>query len=164
MFYLNMVLSNDFNMKLHLTNYSNNIHILRICFHIFLGEHFHSSVLLHTMAYLYVIYSYVISEWRSIRPVEINQYDFTMATHYDITMGNDITRDMHCQITIGNDVARDIHCDVTMSNDVAMCTYHGITMHNDVAMNLFYCVFSVLCLIMILLCVVCNKKQEQVHV
>ncbi len=31
-----------------------------------------------------------------------------MATHYDITMGNDI--------------ARDIHCDVTMSNDVAMCS------------------------------------------
>ncbi len=27
---------------------------------------------------------------RSIRPVEINQYDITMATHYDITMGNGI--------------------------------------------------------------------------
>ncbi len=69
-----------------------------------------------------VIYRYVISEWRSIRPMEINQYDITMAMHYDITMSNDIT----------------------------MCTYHGITMHNDVVMNLVYFVFSVLCLIMIL--------------
>ncbi len=53
-----------------------------------------------------------------------------MATHYDITMGNDF--------------ARDTHCDVTMSNDIAMCTYHGTTMHNDLAMNLFYYVFSAL--------------------
>ncbi len=90
----------------------------------------------------------VISEWRSIRPVEIKQYDITMATHYDITMGNDIigiARDVHCEIRMGNDVARGIHCDVTMSNDVAMCTYHSITMHNDVVMNLFYYVFSALC-------------------
>ncbi len=72
-----------------------------------------------------------------------------MATH-DITMGNDIARDAHCEITMGNDVARCIHCDVTLSND-AMCTYYGITMHNDVVMNLFYYVFSALCLIMILL-------------
>ncbi len=53
------------------------------------------------------------------------------------------------------------HCDVTMSNDVAMCTYHGITMHNDVAMNLFYCVFSALYLIMILLWVVWNKNKNK---
>ncbi len=45
--------------------------------------------LFHTMAYFYVLYRYVISEWRSIRPVKINQYDITMTTHYDITMGND---------------------------------------------------------------------------
>ncbi len=83
-----------------------------------------------------MIYRYVISKWRSIRLVEINQYDITMATHYDITMGNDVARDMHCEITMGIDVARNIHCDVIMSNDVAMCTYHGITMHNDVTMNL----------------------------
>ncbi len=81
------------------------------------------------MAYFYVIYRYVFSEWRSIRAVEINQYDITMATHYDITMGNDVARDAHFEITMGNGVARDIHGDVTMSNDVAMCTYHGITMH-----------------------------------
>ncbi len=48
-----------------------------------------------------------IQEWRSIRLIEINQYDITMATHYDITMGNN--------------VARHIYCDVTMSNDVAIC-------------------------------------------
>ncbi len=78
----------------------------------------------------------MIYEWRSIRPVLFNQYDITMAAHYDITMGDDIARDVHCEITMGNAFARDIHCDVTMSNDVAMCTYHGITMNNDVAMNL----------------------------
>ncbi len=103
-------------------------------------------------------YTGVISEWRSIRPVEINQYDITMVIHYDITMGipsNVIT------ITMGNDIARDIHCDVTMSNDVAMCIYHAITMHNDVAMNLFYNVFSALYLIMILLWVVWNKKKNK---
>ncbi len=60
------------------------------------------------------------------------------ATHYDITMGNDVDRDIHYDITMRNDVTRDIDCDVTMSNIIAMCTYHGITMHNDVAMNLFY--------------------------
>ncbi len=99
----------------------------------------------------------MIPEWRSIRPVEINQYDITMATHYDITMG----RDAHCEITMGNDVARDIHCDITMSNDIAMFTYHHVTMHNDIAMNLFYYVFSALCLIMILLWIVCNKNKNK---
>ncbi len=109
--------------------------------------------LFHAMAYFYMIYKYVISAWRSIRIVEINQYDITMATHYDITIRNDIARDTHCEIMMGNDVAKDIHCDVIMSNDIAMCTctYHGITMHNAIAMNLFYYVFSTLCLIMILL-------------
>ncbi len=85
-----------------------------------------------------------------------------MATHYDITMGNDIARDAHCEIKMGNDIVRDIHCDVRMSNEVAICTYHGITMHNDVAMNLFYCVFSALYLkFMILLWVVCNKNKNK---
>ncbi len=106
-------------------------------------------------------YRYVISEWRSTRSVEINQYDITVATNYDITMGNDVARDAHCKITMGNDIARDIHCDMTMNNDVAMCTYHVITMQNDVAMNLFYCVVSALCLIMILLWVICNKNKNK---
>ncbi len=101
----------------------------------------------------------MISEWRSIRPLEINQYDITMVTHYDITMGNDDTRDVHCEITMGNKVTRGIHSDITMINDFLMCTYHGITMH-DIAMNLFYYVFSALCLIMILLWVVCNKNKN----
>ncbi len=82
-----------------------------------------------------------------------------MATHYDITIGNDIARDAHCEITMGNDVARDILCNIKMSNDIAMYTY-GITMHNDIAMNRFYYVFSALCLIMILLWVVCNKNKN----
>ncbi len=100
----------------------------------------------------------MISEWRSIGPVEINLYDITMATHCDIAMGNDIARDVQCEITMGNDIARDIHCDVTMSNDVAMCTYHGITIHNDAAMNIFYYIF---CLFMILLWVVWNKNKNK---
>ncbi len=36
----------------------------------------------------------------------------TMATHYDITKGNNVAMDVHCDITMGNDVARDINCDV----------------------------------------------------
>ncbi len=72
------------------------------------------------MTYFYVIYKYVISEWRSISTVEINQYDITMATHYAITMGNDIAWDEHCEIIMSSDVARDIHCDITMSNVIAM--------------------------------------------
>ncbi len=63
--------------------------------------------------------------------MEVNQYDITKATH--------------CNITMGNDVAKNIHCDVTVSNDIAMGTHHCIAMH-DVAMNLFYYIFSVLCL------------------
>ncbi len=58
----------------------------------------------------YMIYRYMFSKWKSIRLVEINQYDITIAPHCEITMGND---------------ARDIHCGVTISNAVAMCTYHG---------------------------------------
>ncbi len=77
-----------------------------------------------------MIYRYVISEWRSIRQEEINQYDIIMATHYDITMGNDVARDVHCEIKMGNDIARGIHCDITM--------------HNDIAMNLFYYVLYML--------------------
>ncbi len=79
-------------------------------------------------------------------------------------MGNDIPIDVHCEITMSNDVAREIHCDVTMSNDFAMCTYHDITMHNDVAMNLFYYVFSDLCLIMLFSYGQHGIKQEQVSV
>ncbi len=79
--------------------------------------------------------------------MEINQYDITMATHYDITMGNDVAGDAHFEITMVNDIARDIHCDLTMSNDAAM--------------NLFYYVFSALCLILILLWVVCNNYKNK---
>ncbi len=108
-----------------------------------------------------MIHRYVISEWRSIRPVEINQYDITMATHYDITIGNEVARDVHCEITMGNDIARDIHCDITMNSDTAMSTYHGITMPNDVAMNFLYYVFCALGLIMILLSAVCIKNKNK---
>ncbi len=53
---------------------------------------------------VYVIYRYVFSSWRSIRPVEINQYVIAMATHYDITMGNDVARAMHCNIAKSTNV------------------------------------------------------------
>ncbi len=103
----------------------------------------------------------MIYKWRSIRPVEINQYNMTMATHYDTTMANDVARDAYCNIKMGNDIARNIHCDITMSNGVGMCTYHGITMHNHITMNLFYYVLSALCLIMIFVWVVCNKTMNK---
>ncbi len=77
-----------------------------------------------------------VFEWRSIRPVEINQYDITMTTGYDITIGNDVARHAHCEITMDTDVARNIHCDITKRNDVVMCIYHGIIMHNDIVITL----------------------------
>ncbi len=43
---------------------------------------------------------YVFSEWRSTRLVEINQYDKTMATYYDITMGNDVAKDDNYELNI----------------------------------------------------------------
>ncbi len=57
-------------------------------------------ILFHTIACFYVMFRYVFCKWRSIRPVEINQYDITMVNHYDITMCNDIARDAHCEITM----------------------------------------------------------------
>ncbi len=82
-------------------------------------EHFsigNSLLLFHTMDSFYVTYRYVFSKWRSISPVEINQYYITMATHYDITMGNNVARDAHCES-------------------------YGITMHNDIIINLFIMYF-----------------------
>ncbi len=67
-------------------------------------------------------------QWRSIRKI-------TMTTHFDITMGNDISRD--------------IHCDITLSNYFAMCTYHGITMYSEVTMNILYYIFCALRLIVL---------------
>ncbi len=42
------------------------------------------------------------SEWRSIRPTEINQFDITMALHYDITVANAIARDILCDVRVSN--------------------------------------------------------------
>ncbi len=52
-------------------------------------------------------------------PVEINQYDITMAIHYDITMYNDVARIPIVNITMGNNY---------VASDVAMCTYHSMTL------------------------------------
>ncbi len=105
------------------------------------------------MACFYMIHRYVISKWRSIRPLEIHQWEGTLivTSQWPFIMTSQWV----------NAVARDIHCDITMSSDIAMCTYHGITMHNDVAMNLFYYIFSALYLIMILLWVVWNKNKNK---
>ncbi len=80
----------------------------------------------------------------------ISQFPLIMTSQWVMTL-----------LGMGNDIARDIHCDATMSNGFAMCTYHGITMQNDIAMNLFYYVFSALCLILILLWVVWNKNKNK---
>ncbi len=82
-------------------------------------------------------------------------------SHCDITMSIDIARNASCDFTMGNNDARNIHYDATMSNDVAMCTYHDITRYIDFAVNLFYYVFSALCLIMISLWVVWNKNKNK---
>ncbi len=37
---------------------------------------------------------------QSTRPVEINQYDIIMVTHYNITMGNVIVRNVNYDITM----------------------------------------------------------------
>ncbi len=80
-----------------------------------MSERINDQNLMNSTACYYIvwpdfIYRNMICKWRSIRPLEINQYDITMAIHYDITMGNDVARDAHCEMTIGNDVAIDIHC------------------------------------------------------
>ncbi len=71
-------------------------------------------------------------------------WSITMATHYDITMGNDIARDALCEISMGNDGVRDTHCDVTMNNDVAMCC---ISWHH----NALCCCYEPF-----LLCILCS--------
>ncbi len=95
--------------------------------------------------------------------MEINQYDITISTHYDITMGNDVARNVHCEITMVNDVPMDVHCDIIMSNDVAVCTYHGITMHNDVAMDIYFllCIIYSMSHCVILLWVLWNKNKNK---
>ncbi len=39
--------------------------------------------------------------------MEIHQYDITMVTHFDITMGNDIAIEANCEFTMGNNVAKE---------------------------------------------------------
>ncbi len=76
--------------------------------------------------------------------MEINQYDITIATHYEITMVNSIARGILYEIMMGDIFA--IHCDVTMSNNVIMLTCQCITLHNDVSVILFYYELSAVCL------------------
>ncbi len=66
----------------------------------------------------------------------------------------------HYDITVGNNLSRDIYCDVTISNVVTMCIYHDIIMHNDVTTNLFYSVI-IFPIYVILLLVVWNKNMTK---
>ncbi len=71
------------------------------------------------------------------------------ATHYDITMGNDIARDAHCDITMSNDTTWDIHCDVTMLNDIAMNPFY----------NFLLCI--TMPIYVILLCIIWNNNKNK---
>ncbi len=93
--------------------------------------------------------------------VKINQCDITMATHYDITIGNDVAR---MQVLKSQWVMTLLGTSIVMSQCIMtllLCIYHGVTMHNDIAMDLFNYVFFAQLLIMILLWVVCNKNKNK---
>ncbi len=80
--------------------------------------------------FFYMHYFCTISvDWCEIWKLPLCTLLLCFMTHYNITMGNDITRDAHCNITMGNDVARDIYCDTTMSNDIVMRTSQCIIMN-----------------------------------
>ncbi len=101
------------------------------------------------MACFYGIYRYMFSKWRSMRPVEINQYKITMiplmTSQWAMTLlGMPTVKSQWVIMLLGT-----TNCDVTMRNGISMCTYHDIIMHNDVTMKLFYYVFSALCLIVL---------------
>ncbi len=67
-------------------------------------------------------------------------YDITVATHYDIIMGNDIASDAHFDITMGNDVARDINSvsiDIVMSQWVMSLLYIHIMASQCIMMLLW---------------------------
>ncbi len=115
-----------------------------------------------TMADLYVIYRYVISKWRSITPVEISQYDITMATLYDITVGNDVARDAHCKSQC---VMMLLGLSIVMSQWVMTLLYVHIISSQCIMMLLW--TFSIICILcsmpnyVILLWVVWNKKKNK---
>ncbi len=44
----------------------------------------------------------------------------------------------HYDITIGNDVTSDVHYEIIMGHSIVVGTYHDVTMHTDVAMTLIY--------------------------
>ncbi len=44
----------------------------------------------------------------------------------------------HYNITIGNDVSRDVHCDFIMGHNVVMGACHDVTLHTDVSRTLIY--------------------------
>ncbi len=50
---------------------------------------------------------------------------FYSMTHYEITKGNDITRNVHYDIIVGNDIAMGTNHDVTMHTDIAIMDNYG---------------------------------------
>ncbi len=90
-------------------------------------------------------------KWGSISM--ISQWPFIMTSQWVMMLwGTCIVKSQWVMTLLGTSIVKQQWVD--------MCTYHGITMHNDIAMNLFYYVLSVVCLIMILLWVVCNKNTS----
>ncbi len=94
---------------------------------------------------LCVIQEIVLSEWT----VEINQYNVTMplrmASQWVMTL-------LEMPIVISQWVMlllRTSILDLTKINNVVIYGSQGITMHNAIDMNIFYYVFSALCLIML---------------
>ncbi len=113
------------------------------------------------MVWFYGIYRYVNSIWRSInqwRSISMtSQWPLIMTSQWIMTLiGMCIVKSQWVMTLLWTSIVTS-----QWVNYIAMCTYHGITMHNDFAMNLFYYVFSVLCLIMILLWVVWNKNRNK---
>ncbi len=50
--------------------------------------------------------------------------NFCFITHYDVTIGNGVTRNSNC--------------DIIMALDVVIGTYHDVTMHNNIARTFMY--------------------------
>ncbi len=44
----------------------------------------------------------------------------------------------HYDITIGKDVTRDVHCEIIMNHGIVIGKYHDVTMYTVVATTLIY--------------------------
>ncbi len=105
--------------------------------------------LLGLLQYILVIYAKAC--FAQFLHTQISGGDSILSTTF---CGDDIVNIVFCSITyynitIGNEVTREVHCDIIMGHDVVMDTYHDVTMYNGVAWILIYNLL--LCPIMIFL-------------